>query len=41
LAETLRSIADAIETCCPDSTANGCCGTKTLDHPTRAERRKS
>jgi ArsR family transcriptional regulator len=62
LAETLRSIADAIETCCPDSTANGCCGTKTqlanpsdslaasrdprmgsrsLDHPARAERRKS
>jgi hypothetical protein len=29
LAETLRSIADAIETCCPDGTAKGCCGTKT------------
>jgi ArsR family transcriptional regulator len=29
LAKTLRSIADAIETCCPDGTPKGCCGTKT------------
>jgi len=27
LARTLRSIADAIETCCPDGTPKGCCGT--------------
>jgi ArsR family transcriptional regulator len=29
LAKTLRSIADAIEACCPDGIATGCCETKT------------
>ncbi len=29
LAKTLRLIADAIETCCPDGTAKDCCGTNT------------
>jgi ArsR family transcriptional regulator len=29
LAKTLRSIADAIETCCPDGAAKDCCENKT------------
>ena len=29
LAKTLRSIADAIESCCPDGKPRGCCGSKT------------
>jgi DNA-binding transcriptional ArsR family regulator len=28
LAETLRSVADAIEACCPDGNPKGCCATK-------------
>jgi ArsR family transcriptional regulator len=36
LARTLRSIADAIETCCPDGAGKGCCGIT----PCQEERRK-